>query len=201
MFIDKAFIEKKAVAIFQSLSTHSFNFQKKKQSDMKSIEASNINNNSNKRKDLFVKLVKTAVENEKQKTTLLENESTAKKNGQESSEKALESRVSVQLEHANSKAVGNQKNQSFSSVTTNKNRFKSEEVRKNWKRVLDFALKKNNYDEQNSVEGSFMLNAHQQVIFASTKESWFYFFFILSIVIILSVLCCCLIYLFFPRFR
>jgi hypothetical protein len=166
---------------------------------MKPIEASN--NNNNKRKDLFVKLVKTAVENEKQKTTLLQNESASKTNEQESNEKAFENRALIKLEHINSKETGNPKNQSFSSFTNNRNRFKSEEVRKNWKRVLDFALMKKSYDEQNSVEGSFMLNAHQHQIFASTKESWFYFVFILSIVIILSVLCCCLIYLFFPRFR
>ena len=165
---------------------------------MKPIEPSN---NNNKRKDLFVKLVKTAVENEKHKTNLLQNESISKTNEQESNEKALENKASVKLEHIISKETGNQKKQSFSSLTNNENRFKSEEVRKNWKRVLDFALMKNNYDEQNSVEGSFMLNAHQHEIFASTKESWFYFVFILSIVIILSVLCCCLIYLFFPRFR
>ena len=165
---------------------------------MEPIKASN---NNNKRKDLFVKLVKTAVENEKQKTTLLQNETTSKANVQESVEATLENRASIKLENINSKASGNQKSHSFSSFTNNKNRFKSEEVRKNWKRVLDFALLKNNYDEQNSMEGSFMLNARHHAIFASTKESWFYLVLIVSIVIILSVLCCCLIYLFFPRFR
>jgi hypothetical protein len=154
-------------------------------------ESNNNNNNNNKRKDLFVKLVKTAVENEKLKTSILQNESTT--------DKGLETKAPIKLEQSTSKASANQKNQSFSNFTNNKNRFKSEEVRKNWKRVIDFAL--NNNDEQNLVEGSFMLNAPQHDIFASTKESWFYFVFIVSIVVVLSVLCCCLIYLFFPRFR
>jgi hypothetical protein len=87
-------------------------------------------------------------------------------------------------------------------------RLKSELVRKNWKTVLDVALKKAAMENEMSgagVGGGGGLNrlnsAHPREIYATDKENWVFFSIILTIVVILSVLFCFVVYWFFPQFR
>jgi hypothetical protein len=88
-------------------------------------------------------------------------------------------------------------------------RFKSEAVRKNWKTVLDVAMKKKNELLENEMSTnlnsslnarSFMMDENRE-IYATDKENWVYFSIILIIVIALSVLFSFIVYSFFPQFR
>ena len=88
----------------------------------------------------------------------------------------------------------------------NQDRFKSEMVRKNWKNVLEVALKNKNLIENESAALNSSTNANQSFsgnreIYATNKENWIFFSIIISIVIILSVLFCFIVYWFFPQFR
>ena len=82
--------------------------------------------------------------------------------------------------------------------TTNGN-FRSEVVRKNWKTVLDVALDKRGFPND---ETNFNLNSPNNVpnndIFVSEKFNWIFFAIIMSILIILSIIFCGLVYKFFP---
>ena len=93
-------------------------------------------------------------------------------------------------------------------TTALNDRFKSEIVRKNWKTVLDVALKKKNELIENEMNmnfnsalsnRSYIETSHE--IYATDKENWIFFSIIISIVIILSVLFCFIVYWFFPQFR
>lgn len=91
--------------------------------------------------------------------------------------------------------------------TNNAPRFKSEVVRKNWKTVLDVALKEKSRlnDFSDSVNLNNNLNGFNPVnhnaIYATNKENWIFFSIIISIVILLSIMFCLLVYKFFPQFR
>ena len=84
------------------------------------------------------------------------------------------------------------------SIKTNGN-FRSEVVRKNWKTVLDVALDKRGFPND---ETNFNLNSSNNVpnndIFVSEKFNWIFFAIIMSILIILSIIFCGLVYKFFP---
>lgn len=91
-------------------------------------------------------------------------------------------------------------------------RFRSEAVRKNWKIVLDMAMKKRQFDfVDNDNINSFSVNTFNHSnsvvqsashdIYASDKENWIYFSIILAVVIGLSILFCYLVYSFFPHLR
>jgi hypothetical protein len=83
-------------------------------------------------------------------------------------------------------------------------RFKSETVRKNWKNVLDVAMKKKNELMENDMNSSSMNRssyAEPREIYATDKENWIFFSIIIAIVIVVSVLFCFIVYWFFPQFR
>jgi len=88
-------------------------------------------------------------------------------------------------------------------------RIRAETVKKNWKIVLDMAIKKRNdtdfYDRSESVAlnmSSFNSSQPQShEIYASEKENWIYFSIIIATVVFLSILFCYLVYSFFPSFR
>lgn len=86
-------------------------------------------------------------------------------------------------------------------------RARQETVKKNWKIVLDMAMKKRNdadfYDRSESValNMSSAYSPQNQEIYASEKENWIYFSIIIATVIFLSILFCYLVYSFFPSFR
>lgn len=113
--------------------------------------------------------------------------------------------------------IGSGSGTATAAVTNNSNlnndeakRFRSETVRKNWKIVLDMAMKKRTFDtdfmdRSESVSfnvGGFNNNqAANQEIYASDKENWIYFSIIITTVVILSILFCYLVYSFFPNLR
>lgn len=90
---------------------------------------------------------------------------------------------------------------------TTMDRQRAEQVRKNWKVVLDVALKKKNELVENEVNMNFGGNNgrhsfdNTREIYATDKENWIFFSIIISIVIIFSVIFCFVVYWFFPQFR
>ncbi len=83
------------------------------------------------------------------------------------------------------------------------NSFRKENVRKNWKTVLDVAMTNRNFPSNNlenrNLDGS--LNYQNNDIFVSEKFNWIFFAIIISLLVILSVLFCSIVYFFLPKFR
>lgn len=100
--------------------------------------------------------------------------------------------------------------QSISGVGGDDARLRAEAVKKNWKIVLDMAMKtKRNdggdyFDRSESIAlnmSAFGGGTATREIYASEKENWIYFSIIIATVVFLSILFCYLVYSFFPSFR
>lgn len=145
----------------------------------------------------------------------IENESPATKNLLSGTKMATQT-SSIKKEHTTNASSDTSKvNGVGTTQATNSNninddadrRMRAETVKKNWKIVLDMAMKKRTdgdyFDRSESVAlnsfNSSLPPSHE--IYASEKENWIYFSIIIATVVFLSILFCYLVYSFFPSFR